>query len=261
MRTAIAAGSICGLDHVKAVLSDRHDPVPLNIALPASEGKKKARNMSTTASEPAIVRAWSRVIALDGGTTNTRARLIQDGRIVAYRARADWCARLGSDDRAAGQSLAVAVRDVIAEVAGHELDRRKERDMPDRRSDRRRRDALFGGGPAGGAPRVTPRRAFDELADAVVLDAPARSGLSPSISFPGCERPPGDGPDGWMRADVMRGEECETLGALAELTRTGVGRARRRAPGFRLAGIAHEAGRGRWRRAGSGGARPLWRAS
>ena len=39
--------------------------------------------MRTTRSEPAIVRAWSRVIALDGGTSNTRARLIQDGRIVA----------------------------------------------------------------------------------------------------------------------------------------------------------------------------------
>ena len=36
---------------------------------------------TTTRSEPAIVRAWSRVIALDGGTSNTRARLIQDGEI------------------------------------------------------------------------------------------------------------------------------------------------------------------------------------
>ena len=72
---------------MKAVLSDRQNLAPLNIALPATEGKKKARNTRTTRSEPAIVRAWSRVIALDGGTSNTRARLIRDGRVVASARR------------------------------------------------------------------------------------------------------------------------------------------------------------------------------
>jgi hypothetical protein len=61
--------------------------VPLNIALPGTEGKKKARNMSTPPSDPVIGRAWPLTIALDGGTTNTRARLMQGGRIVATARR------------------------------------------------------------------------------------------------------------------------------------------------------------------------------
>ena len=48
-----------------------------------------------------------------------------------------------------------------------------------------------------------------------------RSGRSRSISCRDCE-PADAGPDGWMRADVMRGAECKTLEALAELTRRGL---------------------------------------
>jgi hypothetical protein len=101
--------------------------------------------MRTTRSEPSIVRVWSRVIALDGGTSNTRARLIQDGRIVGSARRTVGvrdsvlrnCFKNGSrprkprknkhfarflkqslSDRSSGQRLADAVREVIAEAAG-----------------------------------------------------------------------------------------------------------------------------------------------
>jgi hypothetical protein len=64
--------------------------------------------MRTTRSEPAIVRAWSRVIALDGGTSNTRARLIQDGRIVASARRT-----------VSVRDLVFWVGAVVADDAGH----------------------------------------------------------------------------------------------------------------------------------------------
>jgi 2-dehydro-3-deoxygalactonokinase len=74
--------------------------------------------MRTTRSEPAIVRAWSRVIALDGGTSNTRARLIRDGRIVASARRTVGVRDSVLSDQSPGQRLGDAIRDVIAEVAG-----------------------------------------------------------------------------------------------------------------------------------------------
>ena len=39
---------------------------------------------------------------------------------------------------------------------------------------------------------------------------------------PGIRTPAEAGPDGWMRADLMRGEECETFGALSRLKRRGL---------------------------------------
>ena len=72
-----------------------------------------------------------------------------------------------------------------------------------------------------------------------------RSGRSRSISCRDCE-PADAGPDGWMRADVMRGAECKTLEALARPHSKGSARAWPRRPGLCLAGFALEAGRGRW---------------
>jgi hypothetical protein len=93
-------------------------PVPLNIALPGTEGKKKARNMSTPPSDPVIGRAWPLTIALDGGTTNTRARLMQGGRIVATARCGVGVRDAVVCDRSSGPSLADTVRAVIAEVTG-----------------------------------------------------------------------------------------------------------------------------------------------
>ena len=174
--------------------------------------------MRTTRSEPAIVRAWSRVIALDGGTSNTWARLIPDGRIVASARRTVGVRDSVLSDRSSGQRLAGAVREVIAEAAG------------------------FGDGPAQGTtpppgpdlivagmlsseegllavPHVLAPRAFLSWPMPWWLVHFHRSGRGRSISCRDCEPA---GPDGWMRTDVMRGEECETLGALAELTRRGL---------------------------------------
>ena len=165
---------------------------------------------TTTRSEPAIVPAWSRVIALDGGTSKTRARLIQDGRIVASARRTVGVRDSVPSDRSSGQRLADAVREVIAEAAG------------------------FGDGPAQGTtpppcpdlivaagmlsseedllavPHVLAPAGLFELADTVVARTLLRIWPRPVQFVPGLRTPAGAGPDGWMRADVMRGEECET---------------------------------------------------
>jgi len=178
--------------------------------------------MRTTRSEPAIVRSWTRVIALDGGTSNTRARLIRDGRVVASARRAVGVRDSVLSDQSSGQSLADAVRDVIAEVAGS------------------------GDGPAQGTtaspgsdlivaagmlssevgllavPHVLAPAGLSELAGAVVAATLPQIWPAPIHFVPGLRTPADAGPDGWMRADVMRGEECETLGALTELTRRGL---------------------------------------
>jgi 2-dehydro-3-deoxygalactonokinase len=39
----------------------------------------------------------------------------------------------------------------------------------------------------------------------------------PILVVPGVRTPAAEGPDGWFESDVMRGEECETLGAHAAL--------------------------------------------
>src|SRR5262249_50876039 len=43
----------------------------------------------------------------------------------------------------------------------------------------------------------------------------------PILVVPGVRTPAAEGPDGWFESDVMRGEECETLGAHAALIAEG----------------------------------------
>ncbi len=43
----------------------------------------------------------------------------------------------------------------------------------------------------------------------------------PIYVVPGVRTPAADGPDGWFEADVMRGEECETLGTFAAMAADG----------------------------------------
>jgi 2-dehydro-3-deoxygalactonokinase len=171
--------------------------------------------MSETPHEASGELRGLRAIALDGGTTNTRARLIRDGRIVATARR-----QVGVRDEAlvggAGSGairLVDAVRGAIEEVAGAE-----------------------GAGPpdlivAAGmlsselgllaVPHVEAPAGIDELSEALVVrPIPAVASL-PIAFIPGVRTPGAEGPEGWMWADVMRGEECETLGAVAELTRRG----------------------------------------
>ena len=71
-------------------------------------------------------------------------------------------------------------------------------------------------------PHVLAPAGLPELAAAVVSRTLPRIWPQPIHFVPGLRTPADEGPDGWMRADVMRGEECETLGALTELTRRGL---------------------------------------
>ena len=62
---------------------------------------------------------------------------------------------------------------------------------------------------------------LDELAGgAVVRHLPALAEL-PIVFIPGVRIPAAAGVDGWASADVMRGEECETLGAWMHLVESG----------------------------------------
>lgn len=142
-------------------------------------------------------------IALDGGTTNTRARLLEGGRVVAVARRS-----VGVRDaaRAGGPGpLVEAVRDCVAEAMA----------------------AAGGAGVptivASGmltaevglcvVPHVAAPAGLDELAAGVVVRAIAGIGERPIAFVPGVRTPGGSGPAGWAEGDVMRGEECATLGA------------------------------------------------
>ncbi len=146
-------------------------------------------------------------VAIDGGTTNTRARVIVDGRIVASASRA-----VGARDsvlKTSENALARATREVILESLA--------------------RAALDGAGvivasgmmgsDAGLAsiPHVYAPAGIDELAAGVVSVQLPEVHELPIVFIPGVRTPPGEGPLGWLDADVMRGEECETIGALAAL--------------------------------------------
>ena len=178
--------------------------------------------MEQSENKTATVRAWSRVIALDGGTTNTRARLIQDDRVVAVARRAVGARDSVLADRPSTQRLVDAVRQVLAEVAGPG-DRRGTADTESPGT-----DLIVAAGMLSSevgllpVPHVTAPAGVAELAGGVVQQVLPQVWPSPIQFVPGLRTPAEPGPDGWMRADVMRGEECETIGALSELTRKGL---------------------------------------
>jgi 2-dehydro-3-deoxygalactonokinase len=151
--------------------------------------------------------ALSWVVALDGGTTNTRARLLHDGRVVATSRRG-----IGVRDAVTAQAarpLAAAVREVIRDVLAA--------------AGGVRPDAVVAAGMLSSevglvnVPHALAPAGPDELArGAVEFDLP-EAGDRPILFLPGVRTPPGDGPDGWAEADVMRGEECESLGAWSAI--------------------------------------------
>ena len=178
--------------------------------------------MGTTWSEPATLRARPRVIALDGGTSNTRARVIQDGRVVATARRTVGVRDSVLSDRSSGTSLADAVREVIAEVVGPgggSAQGTTETPGP---------DLIVAAGMLSSevgllaVSHVLAPAGLRELADAVVSRTLPEVWPGPIHFVPGVRTAADAGPDGWMRADLMRGEECETMGALTELTRRGL---------------------------------------
>lgn len=71
-------------------------------------------------------------------------------------------------------------------------------------------------------PHVSAPAGIAELAGGVVAQTFPQICPWPIHFVPGVRTPATAGDDGWMQADVMRGEECETLGALSELTQKGL---------------------------------------
>ena len=116
-------------------------------------------------------------------------------------------APIGARDVAVGgtsEPLAAAVRDVIAEVL-----RAVRVDRPDR---------IVGCGMLtsevglASVPHVVAPAGLHDLArGAVQLDRPDIAPL-PILLVPGVRTPTANEPEGWARADVMRGEECEAIG-------------------------------------------------
>ena len=146
--------------------------------------------------------SWS--VALDGGTTNTRARLLREGRIVATARRA-----VGVRDAvlSSGASpLSAAVREALDEVCRVVGDAR-----PDLIVAAGMLSSEFGLSPV---PHVDAPAGLDDLARGVAVRTLPEVSDRPIAFIPGVRTPPGPGPDGWAEADLMRGEECETIGVL-----------------------------------------------
>src|SRR5258706_15758785 len=64
-------------------------------------------------------------------------------------------------------------------------------------------------------PHVLAPAGQRELARGAVVCHLPEVADQPILFVPGVRTPPAAGLDGWAEADVMRGEECETLGAWA----------------------------------------------
>ncbi len=151
------------------------------------------------------------VIALDGGTTNTRARLVENGQVIAETRRA-----VGVRDRAisaSGSPVAQAVRECLDEL---ETLNSRARDAEIVASGMLTSEVGLRAVPHALAPA-----GLIELARASVVTTIPEITDRPIRLIPGVCTPPADGPTGWLSCDIMRGEECETLGTLALLDRTG----------------------------------------
>jgi 2-dehydro-3-deoxygalactonokinase len=157
--------------------------------------------------------AWA--VALDGGTTNTRARLVDvaAGRVVATARRAvgvrDTVLAPGGGPAPLAGAVRAALEDVIAAGGGG------------------RPDLVVAAGMLSSevglavVPHVVAPAGLDALAAAAVVQHLPAVAAEPIVFVPGVRTPAGAGPDGWADADIMRGEECETLGACIDLAISG----------------------------------------
>jgi 2-dehydro-3-deoxygalactonokinase len=146
-----------------------------------------------------MIAPW--IIAIDGGTTRTRVRVLHEDRVVAEVA------------------AAVGVRDVARGGSAAALAERLREAIP----------AALAALPPGEPVRIVASGMLtSEVGLAAVPHVPAPAGRDdlargavwrtfpavtphPILLVPGVRTPPADGPDGWADADVMRGEECEAL--------------------------------------------------
>jgi len=147
-------------------------------------------------------------IALDGGTTNTRARLLHHGRVVATSRRS-----VGVRDTvlAPGREnpLSLAVRDALSEVR--------------QAAQGRTPDVIVAAGMLSSdvglatVPHVAAPAGLTELARGAIVHQLPEISDQPILFVPGVRTPISTEADGWSFSDVMRGEECETLGAWSLL--------------------------------------------
>ena len=154
-------------------------------------------------------RMISWVIALDGGTTNTRARLIDVAarRVVATARRAVGVrdAVLSGGSRPLDGAVREAIEEVVREAGGV---------VPDRIVAAGMLSAEVG---LAAVPHVLAPAGLNELAHGAVVRHLPSVADRPILFIPGVRTPAAPGRDGWAEADVMRGEECETLGVWREL--------------------------------------------
>lgn len=149
-------------------------------------------------------------VAVDGGTTNTRARLIRGGRVVATARRAVGVRDSLLSDQPSPVAAAVyeAIEEVVQAGGGA------------------RPDLIVAAGMLSSevglvcVPHVPAPAGVDELARAVQTYSLPGLADRPIAIVPGVRTPASAGRDGWMEADVLRGEECETLGAWDALPET-----------------------------------------
>jgi 2-dehydro-3-deoxygalactonokinase len=176
--------------------------------------------MRETSEEPLFRGAWNRAIALDGGTTNTRARRVEDGKIVAIARRQVGVRDNVLGDRSASRPLAAAVRELIGEVAAACRPAGGDSCLP-------YPELIVAAGMLSSelgllaVPHVQAPAGIEELAAAVEVRTLPEVAALPIHFVPGVRTPRGEGPDGWTLGDVMRGEECETMGAMTRLADLG----------------------------------------
>jgi 2-dehydro-3-deoxygalactonokinase len=147
------------------------------------------------------------IVALDGGTTNTRARLLSENEIKATARRSvgvrDTVAR--GDRRVLAAAVREAIQDVLQQAGGI------------------RPDAIVAAGMLSSevgltvVPHVVAPAGLDELAHAAVEVRIPEVADQAILFIPGVRTPATADADGWAAADIMRGEECETLGAWSLL--------------------------------------------
>jgi 2-dehydro-3-deoxygalactonokinase len=130
------------------------------------------------------------------------------GRRVVATARRGWGVRDAAVS-AQPHGLAQAVRAVLADVGraggGHEPDQIVAAGM------------LTSEVGLAAVPHVAAPAGLDDLARGAVAQLVPAVAPRPILFVPGVRTPAGPGPDGWAAADLMRGEECETFGALEAL--------------------------------------------